>query len=93
MDGTKPQHNDGGAEPVPELTPMQWKVLLVICRADCLLEKEMHDVLGISLSTFKTHKDDLCAKFKVKGCRRLIEKAMRLGMVPCYCQSASAPRE
>lgn len=72
-------------EPIPHFTEMEWKVLLILCREDCLLEKEIPDELDISLSTFKTHKEHLFAKCRVHSRQELIVKAMRWHLVPCYC--------
>lgn len=49
---TKPAPGDA-----PRLTPMELKVLRLMCDHRCLLEKAMPEELGISLSTFKTHRE------------------------------------
>ena len=74
--------------PMPHLTGMEMKVMLLLCRDDCLLEKEMPEELGISMSTFKTHREHLYAKCKVHSREELIVKAIRWHLVPCYCGHA-----
>ena len=73
-------------EKPPYLTPREKEVLLLLCSAECLLEKEMPEALGKSLSTFKTHREKLYEKMCVDTRPKLIAQAVRLGMVPCYCQ-------
>lgn len=73
-------------EKAPYLTPMENEVLLLLCSADCLLEKEMPEAMNKSLSTFKTHKEKLYDKMRVDTRQKLIAEAVRLGMVLCYCQ-------
>ena len=60
-------------------------MLLLMCSPECLLEKQMPDRLGMSLSTFKTRKQDLFLKFKVHSRLELILKAVQWGLVVCYC--------
>ena len=72
-------------DPVPHFTPRELEVLQVMCSADCLLEKQMPDALGMSLSTFKTHKESIFKKCGVNSREQLIEKAMRWRLVPCFC--------
>ncbi len=80
-------------EVAPHLGPREWDVLVLLCRADCLLEKMMPAELGISLSTFKTHKEKLYAKFGVDTRHKLIVKAVESGLVPCYCQQVRKKME
>jgi len=90
---TTPMPSDRRSEKVPHLTPREMEVLLLLCRADCLLEKEMLDVLHMSLSTFKTHKEHLFALLGVDSRQKLIAEAVRLGMALCYCQQLRAGLE
>lgn len=72
---------------VPHLTPRELQVLHLLCDIACWLEKEMPDLLGMTLSTFKSHKENLFRKFKVHNRQELLVQAVRLGLVPCYCQA------
>lgn len=83
--GTKP-----AAGEAPRLTPMELKVLRLMCDSRCLLEKAMPEELGISLSTFKTHREHLYAKLGVHDRLELMHRAVRWGLVPCFCRSTSA---
>jgi DNA-binding CsgD family transcriptional regulator len=75
----------------PRLTPMEMKVLRLMCDCRCLLEKAMPGELGISLSTFKTHREHLYAKLGVHDRLELMHCAVQLRLVPCFCQVASEP--
>ncbi len=81
---TKPAPGDA-----PRLTPMELKVLRIMCSPECLLEKEMPDQLGIALSTFKTHREHLYAKMGVHDRLNLMQRAVQLGLVPCFCSAAN----
>lgn len=72
-------------DPVPHLTYREMEVLLLMCQAECLLEKQIADRLVISLSTFKRHKEKVFWKCKVHGRLQLIVKAVRWKLVDCYC--------
>jgi len=61
------------------------EVLRLMCRADCLLEKQMLGVLKMKLGTFKKHKESVYRKCRVNSREQLIEKAMRWKLVPCFC--------
>jgi DNA-binding CsgD family transcriptional regulator len=76
---------DGVPDPVPHFTPKEFQVLRLMCDAECLLEKQMPEVLGMSLSTFKTHKERVYRKCQVPGRQQLVVKAIRWKLVECYC--------
>ena len=63
------------------------EVLQLMCHPACWLEKEMPDRLGMSLGTFKEHKERLFRKFKVNGRQGLVVVAIRLQLVRCYCHA------
>ena len=77
----------------PRLTGRELDVLRLMCRSDCLLEKEMPVQLGMQLCTFKTHKESLYRKFGVHSRLQLLEKAMRLRVVGCHCCGQLPGRE
>ena len=66
-------------------------VLLLMCSPECLLEKQMPDRLAMSLSTFKSHKEEVYRKCKVNKRLQLIMKAVQWGLVKCYCGGHASP--
>lgn len=82
--------------PPPHLTVREMEVVVLLCSAECLLEKEMPDRLGMSLSTFKTHKEHVFAKCHVNSRLQLMHKAVHWRWVVCACgaqgvQAAALP--
>ncbi|MBK9420961.1 MAG: helix-turn-helix transcriptional regulator [Flavobacteriales bacterium] len=70
----------------PHLTLRELEVLVLMCHPKCWVEKEMPDLLKMSLSSFKTHKESLFFKFKLNRRMELQFEAVRCGLVPCQCR-------
>ena len=81
MAGTLPQ----ALEPVPHLTPMELKVLLLLCHTACWPDKALPAQLGVEWSTVRTHKERLHKKCKVTSRQQLFVKAVRWKLVACCC--------
>lgn len=80
-------------DPIPHVPPREMEVLQLMCDPACWLEKEMPEMLGMSMGTFKEHKERLFRKFKVNSRHGLLVAAIRLQMVRCYCQLRHPHRE
>lgn len=74
-----------GVGKLPHLTPKEVEVIVVLCSLKYLREKDMYTALHMALGTFKSHKQDVFMKFKVKSRLQVVYKAMQWGLVPCGC--------
>lgn len=72
-------------DPIPHVPPRELEVLRVMCHPECWLEKEVPKRMGVSLSTFKTHREKVFKKCKVCSRLQLIVKAVCWQLVDCFC--------
>ncbi|MGV9013443.1 MAG: response regulator transcription factor [Flavobacteriales bacterium] len=77
-------------EHAPHLTPRELEVLRLMCHPECWMEKELPERIGVSLGTFKNHKEKVFKKCNVGSRLQLVVKAVRWKLVECYCVGAHA---
>lgn len=68
------------AKPEVALSPMQWRVLRMLCRPIHLTRLQMAKELGISRRTVDTHVEVLFRKFKVRKRHELVQQAIAQGL-------------
>ncbi len=67
------------------LTDRELDVVRIMCDPAFLLEKEMPDELGMSLSTFKTHREHVYETLRVRSRPQLWWVSVLSGLITCPC--------